>query len=82
MEKIINRLVAKVKQLPNGTETNLPELLNNDLDKYSIEDLFKIQQSFYKKCMSENIILDYSKHNNELTGLQFYNTFKKKEREI
>lgn len=82
-DEIVNKLVAELNKLPDGSEISTIQLLRKfDNNGFSTHDLFEIQKLFIKKCNEQYIELDYSKHKDSVVGLPFNISFIKKTKEI
>lgn len=79
LKEIVDELVLKLKQLPSETEISITGLLGQDsLIKYTDDELTKICYNVFDICEKENIILDFSKYENQKVGLLYNIPFIKK----
>ena len=80
INKIVSMVIDKIKELPEGTETSISCIISKIFmdNKLSTNDLFKINRDVINKVELENIVLDYSKYNNQEVGLPFNIPFIKK----
>ena len=77
--KIVYTIIKKLKELPTNSETCIIKLLGNEkIMKYSDEELTKISCCIFDKAKEENIMLDFSKYENQKMGLIYNIPFIKK----
>ena len=89
--EIVNKIIEKIKLLPNNTETSISSLLaemfqsrykqgiyNFDNLELTNRDMFDINEAVIEKVNEENIELDYSKFEGQDVGLPFNILFVKK----
>ena len=77
-EEIITKLVKKIEELPNGTETTTSELLGEveeSASNFSNQELLEIDKIMTEECKNKNITLDKSKHEGQIIGLPFHISF-------
>jgi len=73
-EKTIAALIARLKELPDGTEITTCQLMkaagvwHDDMD---FSDLMLIHSALFEAAEKEHITLDMSKHENMLEGLPY-----------
>lgn len=75
---VISKVVDKIKQLPSNSETTIYELLGEDVNKFTSEQLFKIDEIVLKVCKKEKIELDFSKYAGQCVGVPYNIPFIKK----
>jgi len=72
LEDIINELVEKIKELPDGTETSISRLLtDNNHTGLETKDLFFIDSEVRKRVELENVWLDTSGVKELMIGMPF-----------
>ena len=70
---VVQRLISRVKELPDGECTTTGRLLH-DIGVEYIEwsdDLMEIHFGFLRAAEEEDIFLDFSSHNNKIEGLPY-----------
>lgn len=78
IEEIINILIKKIIELPEGTETTTFKLLQDSNVPYNKENLFEIHNKLRKKAQEHNILLDSSVYDGRAVGLPHNIPFIKK----
>jgi len=76
-EEVINKLHEKIKELPDGTETCISQLLYEMFpnQEFKTGDLFDIEIAIHEKANNEGIIFDKSKYAGQKVGLPFNISF-------
>ena len=75
IEKIVEEIFLKLKDLPSGTKISTCKLLGEgSLEKYSTSDLFEIDKKLMEKCKEEKVGL---KLYSGVSGLPFNLPFTK-----
>lgn len=78
LENIVDNLMARLKELPDRTETSVWELLKTIDDKeYTNKELMEIYGAFIKKCKEQKIDL-YFPYDGQVAGLSFNMPFVKR----
>lgn len=70
---VVQRLIARVNELPDGECTTTGRLLHDigvDYIEWS-DDLMEIHFAFLRAAEQEDIFLDFSSHNNKIEGLPY-----------
>lgn len=75
LDNIIKDVVMKIVNMKDGESSTIRQLVN---EKLSTKEMFEIQKNVIKQLSDKNIILDYSKYDNQVVGLLFDLDFIKK----
>jgi hypothetical protein len=94
IDNIVNKIIAKIKTLPDGTETSISQLMYDLLiiksydrsknvyigDNFEIitKDMFLINKEVIERAENEGIFLDFSKYVGKMVGLLFNISFVKR----
>lgn len=94
IDNIVNKIIAKIKMLPDGTEISTSQLMHDlsIINKYdrdravyigddfelTVKDMFLINDEVVKKVVNEKVIMDFSKYKDQMVGLPFNIPFIKK----
>lgn len=78
IEEIINILIKKIIELPEGTETTTFKLLQDSNIPYNKAKIFEIHSKLRKKAQEYNILLDSSSYDGRAVGLPHNLPFIKK----
>ena len=82
LNEIVYNVVKKIIDLPDGSETSISKLVDNEETFHNIELMFKISEMVYSVCEKINIILDKSKYEGMYLGLPFNIQFVKVSKKI
>lgn len=70
MQKEVENVIQKIRNLPSGTEISISKLLDS-VSIYSDEELTNMCCKIFEICDKENIELDFSKYENQKVGLLY-----------
>ena len=73
INKIIDKIIAKIDKLDKGTEIAMSELWKDEIKRYKLEfeDLFDMNEKILDICEEKNIKLNFDKYADAYVGLPY-----------